>query len=260
MSNRISGLYVLYIKVSFVNREFKMAGSQMIIEFDDVNSYSVLRLSIIERIYILLERYENSVSNINHIILTFIPVDFTYINKFKTSDNNGVNNSVGYNFSRKTILPVYISSDFLGKELDKVVENNLVVDVMLNSIYSVEQDKLSRQFKIDSKLQKFHYCFKFYLIKLNNTPYLLAVKYITNSSIRKVRMNLSGNIMEDIRDLVLDNGNIKRVMGNNVLIICKDKIIKSYVNISLSPIKSSVHRKKKNIFYLRIGTCKPWKR
>ena len=235
----IKGVYILYIKISFTNKEFKMAGSQMLIEFNDFKSYSTLRTSIIDRIYTLLERYENSVSNINHVILTFIPVDFTYINKFKVkiSHNHELNKFIESDFKTKTMLPVYINTDFIGKELNTVIENDIIVDVILEGIYSVEQYKLSRQFKIDKKLQKFDANFKFHLIKLNNITYLLAIKHITNTCIRKLRMNLSGNIMEDITDFVLENGNVKRVIGNNVIIINNDKIINSYRNINLTPIR-----------------------
>lgn len=48
--------------------------------------------------------------------------------------------------------------------------------------------------------------------------YILGVHYISNICIRKVRINLYGNILEDITDYVLEHGKVSRSCGKHVTI------------------------------------------
>ena len=81
--------------------------------------------------------------------------------------------------------------------------------------------------------------FKFYYVILNGSSYILGIHYLSSNSVRKVRLNTSGNIIEDVTDTVLNDGTIKRVSGNNVIILCGDKVVKVYKDYKLSPIKLS---------------------
>jgi len=71
--------------------------------------------------------------------------------------------------------------------------------------------------------------FKFYLLLLNRRNFILGIHYLTSNSVRKFRLSLAGQILEDIVDTVLINGNIKRVNGNNV--IMENERVMSYYKI-----------------------------
>lgn len=127
-------LYILKLTLSM-----NMAGSEMIMEFNDVNIQSILRSCIIERIYILLERiyillerYENSASNINDIIITFIPVNTSFVNKFKVHVATYSGLSKFISFLNKTILPISITSDYVAEQLEKDVFNGKISNVKFN--------------------------------------------------------------------------------------------------------------------------------
>ena len=85
--------------------------------------------------------------------------------------------------------------------------------------------------------------FKFYSVVLNHHPYILGIHYLGLDSIRKLRLNMYGNILEDITDIVLENGTVKRTSGKNVLIIKDDKVIETYSDYKLSAIKLSKAQK-----------------
>lgn len=57
--------------------------------------------------------------------------------------------------------------------------------------------------------------------------------------VRKIRLNMAGNIIEDITDTVLLDGRIKRVSGKNVIIIKDGKIVEAYKDYNLAPIRLS---------------------
>jgi len=100
-----------------------MAGSQLIIEFRDSDSYSNFLSIILDRVNQLLEMYECTVKEINHIIVTLIPVNYSYINKFKVVGTRDfiMDKFITDNFTKKTIIPVSVNPFFLGDELHKVV-------------------------------------------------------------------------------------------------------------------------------------------
>lgn len=83
MGNALYGKNIVYIKIVFKENVFKMAGEQNVFQYNDLNSPEMFRQLIIERINILLERYEYSATSISHIIITFIPVNFNIISSFK---------------------------------------------------------------------------------------------------------------------------------------------------------------------------------
>ena len=67
---------------------------------------------------------------------------------------------------------------------------------------------------------------------LNNRNYVLGIHYLTSNSVRKVRLNLLGTILEDVIDTILDDGKVKRISGKNVMIISGDKIVRAYKNFT----------------------------
>lgn len=60
----------------FTTGEFKMAGSQVVWNYKGINSIDNLRGVVHERLIMLLDRYQYSMSSISHIIITFVPSSF----------------------------------------------------------------------------------------------------------------------------------------------------------------------------------------
>lgn len=82
------------------------------------------------------------------------------------------------------------------------------------------------------------------MVILNGINYILGIHYMDVYCVRKIRLSMAGNILEDVTDTVLANDTIKRVSGKNVVIINnKDKVIKSYRDNILSPIKPPLSSK-----------------
>lgn len=81
-------LVKVYIKVAFIHNDFKMAGGQTIYTYKDDNSSQQFRQVIISRINTLLSRYGYKAESINHIIITFIPVNYNLISKFKVNSKD----------------------------------------------------------------------------------------------------------------------------------------------------------------------------
>ena len=114
----------MYIKVVFKPNDIRMVGKQFVFKYKDANSYEVFRKLIIEKINILLERYAYSASSINHIIITFIPVNNNLTSRFKAvrGENTDMSKFIKDNFTSKTIIPVSVNPKILGNELVKDIQ------------------------------------------------------------------------------------------------------------------------------------------
>ena len=217
--NNLHGVNIIIIKIAFTNNDFKMAGSQIVIDFNLDNSYEDLRSILIDRISILLDRYGSNASSINHIILMSVPFNLDYVNKFKNKVgiDSHMDRFIRDNFTTKSILP--ISINFLGSELHKVVRDGKIVDVTFTNSYIYPPKLISFKdaFVFNRTLNCIDVNFKFYLTMLNSKPYVLGINHINHSCIRKIRLNLSGTLIEDVTDYVLSDNSIKRVSGGNVM-------------------------------------------
>ena len=204
---------IVSIKVVFKPYEFRMAGQQFIIQYKDDNSYEVFRKLIIEKINLLLERYKYSVNSINHVIITFIPVNNNITNRFKSvkREKLDISKFINDNFARKTIIPVSVNTKFLGNELAKEIEKGKIVEVKFIDIFTDKTNtvSLADSFDIEAKQSCLSTSFKFYYVILNGSPYIFLIDYLSLNSIRKLRLNTSGNIIEDVFDTVLEDDTIK---------------------------------------------------
>lgn len=116
-----------------------------------------------------------------------------------------------------------------------------IVDVkFINSHYEANKlTSLASQFDIDPKLSCLSTNFKFYMVILNGIHYILGVNYLTRNSVRKIRLNMGGNILEDVVDTVLEDGSIHRVSSKNIIIIKHGKVVKAFKDYNLSPVRLS---------------------
>ena len=112
-----------------------MAGDQSVFQYVNRDSYEVFRNIILDRLNIFLDRYEYQTSGINHVIVTFIPVNNNLMNKFKVIDLDPiVSPLVKDNFAINTFIPVTVTSQFLALELSKYTDLGKIVDVQFNNL------------------------------------------------------------------------------------------------------------------------------
>ena len=175
IGSNIDGVNIVYFKIMFTTGEFKMAGSQVVWNYKGINSIDNLRGVVHERLIMLLDRYQYSMSSISHIIITFVPSSFELKSKFgiKNSNYNSNSNSKSdlvntYITSRlynKNITPLSVNPNDLGFELTKVVSEGQIIDVR-NNYTGDNKISLAEQFNIDSKLSNLSTDFKKLFIKL----------------------------------------------------------------------------------------------
>lgn len=190
-----------------------------------------------ENLLAQLEEYNFEFARLNHAIITFIPIKLNLLSKFKLDPTNrkDARQFIRTYFPNKTVIPITVNPPLLKGELPKHVEGNKIVNVLyrLNKDNSLGETSLEKNF-MDKRLKDLPSSFKFYSTVLNNRDFILGVDYLSNTSVRKIRLSSSGEIIEDLVDPVLANGNIKRVDNNNVLIIInKDRVIHYYREMKL---------------------------
>lgn len=235
------GHNLIYTKMVTNDHEFRMVGSQINVKYKDPSTSEELREFILEGLRLLLNLYGYTGSNVNHLIITIVPINQNLITKFKSLevDNKVLNKHMEDNLHIKSVIPVSINPDFIGTELIKQCVNGKISDVLY-----VNDDKvkvsLAKQFALNSKLSSLSTYFQFYSVILNGIKYILGVNKLNQDSVRKLRLTLSGNIIEDITDTVLPNGCIQRKSRKDVYILRGDIVVESYKNISISPIPKPV--------------------
>lgn len=235
---------VVYVKIVYTPNLVRMAGKQVIFSTHSIDAVLDLRLYIGKSISKQLEEYAFDQSRIKRIIVTIIPLKLNLINKYKVDSKNrmAIRDFIDANFSSKTIIPITVDPVLLGGELPKCIDNGKIVDLwyyVTTKYNSNPEFSLKDNFLIDPKLSNLSPNFKFYQVVLNNRSYILGIHYLTSNSVRKIRLSLSGLFLEDIVDTALINGNVKRVNGNNVLILKNGRVVHFYKKIKFPAIKNN---------------------
>lgn len=155
----------------------RFAGTHIIIY---INSYIEKFLQIVQyRILTVMEEYNLNISEINHIILTLIPVNYNLLTRSrldKSTDKTKIDNFIKNNFS-SIVIPISVNPKFLGKELfTKVIDGKFSNIIFYHSTeYKVKN--LSSQLSIDTNLNSLPLSFKFYKVIINNIQYILGILY-----------------------------------------------------------------------------------
>lgn len=247
---------IVYVKVVYSPNLYRMVGTQVIFSTYSKNGVNDLRTYILEGILSQLEQYSFTIDRVNHIIITIIPVKLNLLSKYTVDKHNAkeTRKFIDEHFTSNTIIPLTVNPAFLGGELLKKVIDYKIVDV---SYYHPAKGKvpitkvsLEHSFLFNNKLSNLSPEFKFYNVILNSRSYILGIHYLSNNSVRKIRISLSGLFLEDIVDTVLPSGKVKRVNNNSVLIMKDFKVIHHYKLIRFLPIKTNNNKKdNKNVSF-----------
>lgn len=239
---------IVFFKVAYKPNWVRMLGKQQVFPTYNTEKIKELHEALRIQLRIQADEYGIALDRVNHIIVTIIPVRVNLLTRYRvdTSRSKEVRSFINDNFITKTVLPITVNPVFLGPELVKEVSNGKITDVILVNITETPDwdiTSLKESFLLDPKLSNLSSNFKFYSVVLNKAPYILGLHYLSNNSVRKIRLSMTGLLLEDIVDTVLENGNVKRVDGNSVIILKNDRVINYYKKIQFSPVKSSNQKK-----------------
>ena len=176
-----------------------------------------------DRVTVLLDRYNFETTRLSHLILTFMPITTKILSKYKLDSSTALTKEDLSNFST-VFLPLSIKFPLTERLVVGLVNENKNI----GKIYYI--DKHSSDLKTilihpRNPVYNLPISFNFYFLIINNKEYIVGVNYISDTSLRKIRMTMLGCILEDVIDTVLPNNTVKRVKGKNTLIFKDNKVI-----------------------------------
>lgn len=144
--------------------------------------------------------------------------------------------------SNKNIL-VSTNESSLGSPLKVELNNDNIVFIYLtlgnetiNFLDKIKQNAKFLRPKHRDNIILFDKLYKFYLLSDSRSSYVLAVKWLDEFNIDKIRYSLNGVVMNHVTNTLLDNGIVSRKSGNLEIFIKNNNVINSKQNMKLIPI------------------------
>lgn len=241
-----------FIKVCYKGGNFKMLGKQKRVNFKEYSSRISFSNYIHEQLNIVYSKYGAAYdyNKISYLTLTFVPIRYNIISNYKvdSEDMLGTNLFIQFNFP-KVFLPVSTNYVNFGGIVKSTITDGKFSNLQFMDTFTNKVESLCDKNLIVDNIATLPLTFKFYNITINNKDYIIGVDFLSSDSVRKVRLSKTGIILEDIIDHNLADGNIKRVCGNNVIIIKNNKVIRGYKDLHLIPINN----KKRGRKYTALG-------
>jgi hypothetical protein len=243
-SNVTKGLiYTVYIKVRYNIDSFFMLGNQFGFDFSSEDKIYDLLGIVIDRLEEAFEEYNLIDESVVYVQLTFRKLDTKLLSVFSLDKSNHISSTDIISTKRKLNIPVSVSEDSLGKPLGIIVENNKIIDLILilnnkriNFLDVIRNKAKFIRAKHSDNITDFDGSFKFYLLKDVNY-YILAVKYIEESSLEKIRYSLDGVVINRVIDRKDNNNLVVRKSGEKEIMLANNKVLMTKQNIKLKCIE-----------------------
>ena len=238
---RIGSTYTVFVKVRYNYDSFCMAGSQFGFVFSSNEVIATLYSSVISRITQYMGSYNLSEDSIFYIQLSFIQQDRKLLSEVSLIKPFYVSNYENNLIKDVLIVPISVNRDSIGKPLGVAIVNGFItaIDLIIRNNRVNFMSIILNKAKIlksnhRDKITSFDKNFKFYLLK-DKFDYILAIKFLSPSSIEKIRYSLDGIVISHVIDRVVNNFLIRSIDGKEI-VFKNNNLISSKQNIRLKPI------------------------
>jgi hypothetical protein len=233
--------YYVLIRIRYQGDLYKMAGKQFVfIHTKDVeNSLRNLFSLVVQRVEILMEKYQMDHNNLLFVQLIFTPFDRRILSDLKYDNSfNFKNQPVAL---KKDILyfPLSNNPDDLGIKL--YVEYNTDHVTLIKGCHHTFETKEVKIYSSDRESDSIIFNPKtiFYYRDVVNPNYILAILEKDDNTFIKEAYDLNGYLLDRIEDKINESGTI-RVTNNDTIFLNEDnKIFLKKRELSLKPIKKT---------------------
>ena len=240
-------LYTTYIKIRYSNNLFMMAGNQFGFKYNsDIDLHELINV-VAERIQQCLDKYELDSDETVYIQLIFRRVNSSIITEFskeevKPSDPAClINKSITKFFTDS--IPISVEDSSLGTILNTYSKDGFIyrVDYKINGVTFNFMDKIRSKNKFlknnhADKVLKLSEDYKFYLVSTSTTTYILASLKTSEVEYNKIKFSLSGTVLNNLTDTLLQDNIILRKDGNISFYIIDGTIFHSKQKLGLIPL------------------------
>ena len=157
-------------------------------------------------------------------IINELRIDNSIISRLDTGEISNLFSTIS--------IPLSVDPFSIGRKLATSEQNGYITSIALEKDNSkieflglIQSKSKLLYYKHADNISSFDKSFKFYLVKVKNSSYVLAVKEIDKSSILKIKFSLSGNLIKQVFDNVDENGILTRKSGNSTSIIKDNTVI-----------------------------------
>lgn len=146
-------------------------------------------------------------------------------------------------------IPLSVGKTSLGSSLDTQVVDGYITNIRLKTtndktfINFLDLIKGKAKFLKSThkdNITQFDISFSFYLLKANNSSYVLAVKKVDSDCYTKIRYSLNGVVINNVTDRLIDCNTVIRKYGAYEITIKNNKILKHKQNILFRNIEKQI--------------------
>lgn len=215
-------LYTTYIKIRYSNNLFMMAGNQFGFKYTSDNDLHELIDVVVEILECGLDRYQLDSDEVVYIQLLFRKVNTTIITEFSKEDVRSVDHTdKGIKKFNTYNIPISVKDTSLGSKLNTTSSNGFrdKIEYIINGVTYNFMDKIvSKNIFLKNtysdKITKLSEYYNFYLVYSGNIKYILALLKISETQYKKIIFSLSGNVLSNITDTLLEDNTVLRKDGN----------------------------------------------
>ena len=224
-----------------------MCGNQFGFDYNSAGDIDKLFSIVIDKIDESFQGYGLSDDDIVWVQLTFRVVDVRLLSEFFI-DNNKLDIALPSDKARvvKGInIPLSVDKNSLGSSLHTQVADGYIINIRLKTINDKTFINFLDLIKGKAKFLKsthkdnitqFDSSFSFYLLKANNSSYVLAVKKVDTDCYTKIRYSLNGVVINNVTDKLIDCNTVIRKYGTNEITIKNNEIVKHKQSILFKSI------------------------
>lgn len=234
-------IYTVFVKIRYNYDSFFMAGNQFGFDFSSSVNIDYLLYNINTRLDEYFDVYNLSNESIIYIQVSFRKMDTKLLSEFYLHKPDHVSIYDNIITQKKLNIPLSVNEVSLGSPLAVETHNGFITKIFV-TIYNKQVnflDVIKNKAKFLRSSHKdnitlFDTNFKFYLL-MDNSYYVLAVKFIGEYSIEKIRYSLDGVVINHVIDEIVDK-QIVRKSNEKEIVLEGNKVVTVKQNIKLKAI------------------------
>lgn len=226
-----------------------MCGYQFSFDYTGIQDVQGLHENVEDRIAEFYKDYNITDEDVVYVQISFRKVNIQLLAEFCLDDDsteidNFITKPVYKKLEGLSNVPVSVNEFYLGKSLLTESDSKgnikyihlIYKDNHINFLDIIRNKAVLLGINHVDHIISFDNLYKFYLLKDKKFDYVLAIKWLDDKTIDKIRYAMNGVILNHVTDKLINHDTVNRKSRNNEILIKSNQVIETRQLINLKPI------------------------